>query len=140
MAGEVGRASVVVTADIGTFTQSLRQDLRRAGQEAGRAFDEALQRSVRNAGRDAGRTVTRDLQRALRGVTATVTVNPDTSRFRNELTRQLRGLAAVSVRVSPDTSTFQPSDNPSADGASADEWLTLAVNLEPEGTVPANQR
>ncbi len=37
----------------------------------------------------------------------------------------------------PDSSSFQPSDAAPAD---ASEWLTLAVNLEPEGTVPANQR
>jgi hypothetical protein len=34
----------------------------------------------------------------------------------------------------PDSSSFQPSDGESS------EWLLLAVNLEPEGTVPANSR
>ena len=34
----------------------------------------------------------------------------------------------------PDSSSFQPSE------VDSEEWLTLAVNLEPEGTVPASQR
>lgn len=33
----------------------------------------------------------------------------------------------------PDSSSFQPSEEPS-------EWITLAVNLEPEEPVPARSR
>jgi hypothetical protein len=38
----------------------------------------------------------------------------------------------------PDSCSFEPTGDASADDASG--WVTLALNLEPEGTVPANPR
>lgn len=102
MAGEVGSADVVVTADTSIFRDELNTEMRRAGSDAANALDDALQRQLARTGRQAGRTLRREIQDAMRNLEVNIDVAADTKAFRAQMERELRGWE-VSVRVTADS-------------------------------------